>query len=379
MTTTKRTRDQELELVTKWRRALHQIPELELTLPKTQAYLLEQLKPLNCTITQPIDYAIAAYFDGKKEETIAFRADMDALPVYEQSGRDFASLHEGHMHACGHDGHMSALLLLAYRINDILDHLPCNILLIFQPGEETPGGAGPIVDTGIFQEKNVKAVYGLHLWPMLEAGTAATKPGPLMSRVTEVTIDISGKSSHLARYKQGIDAMLAGTELLQRAYMFEEQSLSNNIYRLLRFGKMEAGRARNVVADACHIEGSIRAFDDTIFFYLIDGLETLCQDLAEETGTTINITYSSGYPAVINDEQLVDYARANIPELALLDKPEMISEDFAAYQQIVPGIFFFLGTGTGIELHDSHFDFNEEVLLHGADLFEKLARLGLPK
>ena len=155
------------------RRALHQIPELELTLPKTMTYLRSALSGLRCRLFSPIANSLCAYFDFGKAETLAFRADCDALPVFEKSGVDFASTHAGCMHACGHDGHMAMALELARRIHEKAD-LPHNILILFQPGEETPGGAKPLCDTGVLEEYRVKALFGLHLWPGLEKGVIFT-------------------------------------------------------------------------------------------------------------------------------------------------------------------------------------------------------------
>lgn len=369
-------REQEIKQLQGWRRDLHQIPELGLQLPLTRQYLEEQLKDLDCEISHPIEHAVAAFFDGGKEKTIAFRSDMDALPVREQTGAEFASLHEGCMHACGHDGHMSTLLLLARRINEIYKDLDCNILLIFQPGEETPGGAKPIVDTGLFQERNVAAVFGLHLWPLLEKGAIATISGPMMASATEIDVQVKGKAVHSARHYEGIDALEIAARFLQEAYRLE-QSLPASVYRLLQFGRMEAGRIRNVVADTAVLQGTMRAFDQPTIDYLKNGLDQIARLLEFETGATISFAWSPAYPPVTNDPDLFEQIQPVRENLGvdILDKPVMIAEDFACYQQEVPGIFFFLGTGTGIELHDSRFNFDEEILLRGADLFECLAHL----
>lgn len=367
-------RNQELEQVRTWRRDLHQIPELGLDLPLTKEYLLNQLAGLNCTIEHPIEHAVAAFFDGGKEKTIAFRSDMDALPVKENTGCEFASKTEGRMHACGHDGHMSNLLLLAHRINAVYKDLPCNILLIFQPGEETPGGAAPIVKTGIFERYNVAAVFGLHLWPLLPAGQVATISGPMMASATEIDVEIFGKAVHAARHQEGIDALKIGMQFFGYAMALED-TLPADVRRLLQFGKMSAGRVRNVVADYCVLQGTMRGFDFETINFLRDGLEEIARELEHQTGATIKITWSDAYPPVHNDEALVKQIVNQLEGVEVLEEPVMIAEDFASYQQEVPGVFFFLGTGTGIELHDSRFNFDEEILLEGADLFEQLAHL----
>ncbi len=362
----------DLEHLKKWRRDLHQIPELALTLPKTQRYLLNELSNLECSISKPIEYGIVAFFDAGKEKTLAFRTDMDALPVLEQTNVPFKSQHEGCMHACGHDGHMSAMLLFAKRLNEYYKTLPYNILLIFQPGEETPGGAKPMLDTGLFEKYNVIRVFGTHLWPLIEKGALATRKGPLMASATEVDVRIHGKAVHSARKEEGIDALMVGMEFLKRAYEMEK-ALPPEVFRLLQFGKMEAGVVRNVVAGECVIEGTLRAFEDEYVSYLKESLEAIGKDLEKQTGAQIEIIYHSAYPAVINDADLVDTLLELRPDMQLLEKPLMIAEDFSYYQRKVPGIFFYTGTGTGIELHNAHFDFDEDILLKTVDLYEDIA------
>lgn len=361
------------ELIKKYRRDLHRIPELELELPLTNHYLVKVLKHLDCTLTSPIAYSIAAFFDAGKEKTIAFRSDMDALPIQEETDLDFKSRFDGKMHACGHDGHMALLLGFAQEVNKIYKTLDFNVLLIFQPGEESPGGANLICETGIFEEYNVKAIFGSHLWPMIKKGEIATRPNELMARSSEVNVDIKGKTSHIAKYKNGIDAMEAGAHFLLKAYEME-QSYHPDIYRLLRFGRLEAGRVRNIVASQARLEGSLRAFQDDIYWDMRKNLHWIAEYLERKYGCKITLEFSIGYPAVMNDEELVKQVIRIDPKIVLLEEPEMISEDFAYYQQEVPGVFFFLGTGTGIPLHNAHFDFDESVLEKGVDLYLKILR-----
>ena len=190
------------------RQALHRIPELELELPKTQSYLKEALSGLSCKVFSPLGCALCAWFDFGAEETIAFRADMDALPITEKTGAPYASTHPGVMHACGHDGHMAILLELARRL-DKKQNLRHNVLLIFQPGEESPGGARAICDTGVLEAYQVKAVFGLHLWPALEKCVVFSRRNELMARASEVTLDLYGKSAHIAKAAEGIASLMA--------------------------------------------------------------------------------------------------------------------------------------------------------------------------
>ena len=352
------------------RRELHQIPELELTLPKTAAYLKKVLKPLRCTLTYPVGDAICAFFDFGKDDTIAFRADMDALPISEETGLPFASRHPGIMHACGHDGHMATLLELARRL-DKKESLPHNVLLIFQPGEESPGGAKALCEAGILEKHRVKAVFGLHLWPGIEKGVMHTRHGGLMSRGSELNVDVYGKSSHIGNAAAGIDATAAAVEFYCRMRAAEAE-LPSDIFRLLNFGKFQSGTVRNALSAHAHMEGSLRAFDDETFDGLRQKLYEIKEDVEEKFGCSVEIRLADGYPAVINDPEMVARVQKIAP-VKLLDKPTMTSEDFSEYQRRVPGVFFFLGIGDTSALHATTFNFEEEILLKGADFFEKLA------
>ena len=200
------------------RRALHRIPELDRDLPETTAYVKGVLAPLPCAVTEPIPGAVCAFFDAGRERTAAFRADMDALPVTEATGLPFASRHPGRMHACGHDGHTAMALSLAEWAAGHLGALPRNLLLLFQPAEETTGGAEDLCRTGILGDRRVDRVFGLHIWPGLPAGEVWTRPGPLMARSSEVSLQIRGRSVHISRAEEGLDALWAGCEFLRRAY-----------------------------------------------------------------------------------------------------------------------------------------------------------------
>lgn len=352
------------------RRALHRIPELDRELPGTIAYLQNALDGLNCRLFSPMEGALCAWFDFGKNNAIAFRADADALPISERTGAEYASTLPGRMHACGHDGHMAILLELARRLRE-KDTLSHNVLLVFQPAEETTGGAKDICDTGIFEKYGVKAIFGLHLWPGLTAGVIASRKMELMARSCEVNVDIYGKSAHIAKAAEGIDALMAGTEFYRRAVQME-RSLPEGIFRLLKFGKFQSGTVRNALSAHTHMEGSLRAFQDDVFDSLRDGLYAIGRDLEARFGCTVDIHMNDGYPAVMNPDGLYEQVKRCV-EFTELDAPSMTAEDFSWYQKYIPGMFFFLGLGDVPALHADTFDFDETILVKGADFFEKLA------
>lgn len=360
------------ESVVAHRRRLHQIPELDNCLPETTAYVRSALEPLGCHIAAPIPGSICAFFDAGKPETVAFRADMDALPVAEATGLPWASLHPGRMHACGHDGHTALALGVAEHTAAHLVGLPRNVLLLFQPAEETTGGAAQLCRTGILKQHRVTRIFGLHLWPGLAPGRVFSRPGPLMARSNEVTVTVTGKSVHLSRAAEGRDALAAGVEFLRRAYALAD-GLPPSEPRVLRFGRMVSGTVRNAVSGKTVLEGSLRTYREETYLFCRRGLEELGRAVAAETGCGIEVCLSEGYPAVWNDEALYTRICARLgPEApAPLAAPVLAAEDFSFYQKCVPGVFFFLGAGDVPELHAPEFRFDDEAVLPAGLAFLK--------
>ena len=352
------------------RRALHQIPELDRDLPETMAYIKEALKGLKCQVFSPMPSALCAWFDFGAKDGIAFRSDADALPVVERTKAPYASRHPGRMHACGHDGHMAMVLELARRL-DKKEALPHNVLLVFQPAEETTGGAKDLCATGIFRKYRIEAIFGMHLWPGLPEGVVASRANEMMSRSCEVKVDIYGKSAHIAKSQEGVDAMAAGVEFYRKV-MAMEGALPKKVFRLLKFGKFESGTVCNAISDHTHIEGSLRAFQDEIFYSLRAGIVSVGKEIERSTGCSVSIYMNDGYPAVMNPMSLHERVRKAVGFFEL-DKPSMVTEDFSWYQRSLPGMFFFLGVGDTPALHSADFNFNEEVLEKGADFLEELA------
>lgn len=356
------------------RRALHRIPELDRHLPKTLAYVTSVLEPLNGALSFPTAGSVCAFFDAGKLETVVFRADMDALPVTEATGLPYASIHPGRMHACGHDGHTAMALALAEYVSASLPELPRNVLLLFQPAEETTGGARELCGTGILERCHAARVFGLHLWPGLEAGRVFSRPGPLMARSNEVTVTVTGKSVHLSRAAEGRDALTAGIAYLQRAYDMAA-GLPPEEPLVLRFGRMVSGTVRNAVSGQTVLEGSLRTYREETYLLCRERLAEIGAALAAETGCGVHVHLSEGYPAVWNHEGLYGAIRAQLgaDAPAELDAPVLAAEDFSFYQKNVPGVFFFLGTGDTAELHAPSFCFDDETVLpRGVEFLKKL-------
>ena len=358
------------------RRALHKIPELQFDLPETQRYILDALKDTGAEIEALSPVGVLAFFDGGKPETAAFRSDMDALPIQEVMQGGYASTHPGKMHACGHDGHMAMLLQLARYASAHISELPRNLLLVFQPAEEGGGGARGVCETGAFEARNVKHIFGLHVAPELPVGVLASRPGAFFSKSSEVYVTIHGKAAHAANAEEGLDALSAGADFLLRAEEME-RAFPEGVPRLLKFGKFIAGTAPNIVAEEAKITGTLRAFDNGMFAQLQQGLADAARAVEEKWGVQIGLAYSPSYPPLLNDPAV--YARA-VHQLRGFDyrelpQPTMLSEDFSFYLERVPGVFFKLGIGTGIPLHTPEFDFDERALMVGVEAFIALAHM----
>ena len=371
-------------LLKKYRQDLHRIPELGFELYKTKAYLLEQLQQYNCEIIELCETGICAFFqskedDGKgklRENTVALRSDMDGLPVTEKNSTDYCSVHQGAMHACGHDGHMAMLLAAAKEVDQIIHTLPHNVLLIFQPAEETTGGAGVLCATGILSEYNVKRIYGFHLWPMIKKNSVGSRANEFMAKSSELDVIIHGKSVHCAVSEEGIDALAIGCQFVNELYQMEQQELSASEYRLLKFGKMESGTVRNAISATTLLKGSVRCFSDQTGDFLFQRMEEIASVYEKRYGCSFEFQRNDGHPAVINDPALFEETRALLSEYDFItfDRPFMLAEDFSCYQKEVPGLFLFLGTGTNIPLHSNNFDFDEDVLETGVNIYLKLLK-----
>jgi amidohydrolase len=357
-----------------YRRALHRIPETDNDLPETMTCVEQVLTKLPCKLFSPIRSSLCAWFDAGKSETVAFRADMDALPVTEETGLPYASVHSGKMHACGHDGHTAMMLELAEYVGAHLSELPRNVLFLFQPSEETTGGAKQLCEAGIFEKYRVRRVFGLHLWPELAAGEVYSRPGPLMARCNEIHVTLTGRSVHISKYREGVDALAVGAEYLRRVYAMVDQIPPEEPF-LLRFGQMVSGTVCNVLSGKTVLDGCLRTYSETMYSFCRRQLSDIAKALSEETGCAIDVQLSDGYPAVWNHEalygELCGKLGADAPRL--LSQPALAAEDFSFYQQYAPGVFFLLGVGNTSALHAPTFAFDDEAVLpQGVSFLKKL-------
>lgn len=366
----------------KFREDLHQIPEIFFQEFKTKAYLKNALEDMGYEPINVLDTGLLVYIDNSKHETIAFRTDIDALQVQEETGVAFESTHKGFMHACGHDGHMSMMLGLADYLKDKKEKLTQNILLIFQPAEESVGGAKKIVETGVFDQYNVKRIFGIHLYPLLDEGVVGCKENEFMAMANEINITIHGKSAHGAMPHLGVDANIILSKLLVEFENIQSRIISPLEYTIITFGKIEGGFVRNVLSDYARMEGTIRSFSKNTFDQIKFNIENICSHYEKIYDCKIDVDINDGYLPVINDKDVYKEFKSIITKQFKyyeFEKPLMIAEDFSFYQEKVPGVFYYIGTrneklGYTYGLHHSKFNFTPNALEVGLNTYKTLLK-----
>ena len=362
------------EILTQYRKDLHQIPELAFDLYETHAYVKQTLEMMGYLTETVAKTGLIAQKKGRLKDSIAFRSDMDALPVAEMTKMEFPSKHPGKMHACGHDGHMSMLLGFAGLIAE-MELKRESIVFIFQPAEEGPGGAKIIIEQGIFEKYNIKRIFGIHLYPELEEGLYGLVNGPMMAQNGEFNLRIKGKSAHGAQPHMAIDAILAASQLINQYHTIVSRSIDPLDTAVLTVGTIEAGEARNIIAKEAYITGTIRSFNNEVYGIIKKRMREIDAGISKSFQVEIDNLIMDYYPPVINDESLFSMLKSSLNENKYkLIKPMMFAEDFAFYQQKVPGMFVMLGTkneekGFVHPLHSCYFNFDEIVLSKGVELY----------
>lgn len=357
------------------RRDLHRIPETAFEEHKTSRYIIRQLEALRPDRLETyLGTAVKAVFLAPgAARTVAIRADMDALPVAEETGLPFASEHPGRMHACGHDGHMAVALMTARLVSAARSRLRCNYVFLFQPAEETTGGAAPLIEAGVLADPSVDTLYGLHLWPFVTEGKMGLRSGPLMAGMRDINIRISGKSCHGARPQDGSDAIVAAAQLISAVQTILSRNVDPEQTALLTIGTIHGGTACNIVCGEVRMEGTVRAYSGAISELVGRRLRELLRGLETMFGVQAEARETMSYPPVVNPEPLFEHVVGCFdPDDWVIPERVMISEDFSFYQRAVPAFFAFLGTGSAgfcEPLHSSRFDFDERVLGTGVEYY----------
>lgn len=370
-----------VEELRQMRRDLHKIPELGLKEYKTSAYIREKLEGFGITELETwLETGVVAVIRGKgKGQAVAFRADMDALPVTEQTGCDFTSEHVGCMHACGHDGHVTVLLGFAKYLQEYKDELENDVALIFQPAEEGPGGAQLLVDAGLFEKHPVRCIIGCHIFPQVPQGKVACRKGAMMARNGEVDVHIYGESAHGAQPQLGHDAVLAAGAVITGLHTILSRNVSPLDSGVLTFGAIHGGEACNIIAKEVKLEGTMRAFSDEAYETMTKRVQEVASGIAAGYGCKGEAVFRHMYRVVDNDPKLVELLQEVAGDAYEETPPYMLAEDFSLYLQKVPGMFFFLGSGNAEKgythsLHSAQFQFDEEILALGVETYAKLLK-----
>lgn len=363
-----------MDRLTKFRRDLHQIPEVAFKEYKTHAYLKQVLESLGFSTKTYLETDVIVFINNNKPKTIAFRSDIDALPQEEKSGVTFKSKHPGNMHACGHDAHMAMLLEFAHYLKANRHSLNYNVLLIFQPAEEQIGGAKKLIEKGLFKDYPVEAIFGIHVYPGIDEGVIASRPGPFMAQANELTIEIHGKSAHGAMPHLGIDANHIACKYFQMVYDAMEKHAQDK-FMVCTFGKIAGGTVKNIISEYALLEGTMRTFNHQAYQTIENILLTTKQTLEKAYGCKIDVTIHDGYPPTNNDPQLYAEFKALLKHpLHEFKTPLLVAEDFSFYQKEVPGVFFYIGVkneakGYSHSLHSSYFNLDESALNTGVEAY----------
>ncbi len=371
-----------------WRRDLHRFPELgfreKRTAEKISQYLTEWQIPHETGIAQT--GIVATIYGQGAGKVLAIRADMDALPIHEANLVDYRSQIDGVMHACGHDGHTAIALGTAYYLSQHRHSFRGAVKIIFQPAEEGPGGAKPMIEAGVLHNPEVSAIIGLHLWNNLPIGTVGVRAGALMAAVELFDCHIQGRGGHGAIPQQTIDAVLVGSQVVNALHTIVSRNVDPLQSAVITVGKFQAGYAHNVIADRAELSGTVRYFDPQLSTLLRERITAVIAGVCSAHGATYDLDYRALYPPVINDEAIADLVRraaSAVCEPPLQIIPEcrtMGGEDMAYFLQAVPGCYFFLGSanpakGLNYPHHHPRFDFDETALGTGVEIFVRCVEL----
>jgi len=383
MTDIKALIEQEKTKLSNIRQTLHKIPEPGLKEIKTAEFITAELKTIpDLEVTTGIAETgiIALLKTGRPGKTLLIRADMDALPIAEETGLPFTSTHDNMMHACGHDGNMAMALIAARILVKLKDRLSGNIKFMFQPAEEGPGGAKPMVEAGILESPHVDYSTACHLWPGLPSGTLGLKSGVFMAATAIFEIEIKGKGGHGAMPHLCVDALDTAGQVVNALQRVVSRKLNPLIPSLITIGSFHSGAAHNAIPETAVLTGTTRTYDKKIWEDYPAIMEPIIKGVCDSMGASYTFKYTHGYPPLKNDPAMVETMKKAmlkvIPENRIME-PEstMGGEDMAYVFEKSKGCYFFLGSGFDgcAPLHNSKFDFDESLLLTGVETFVRFA------
>ena len=370
-----------------WRREIHQNPELLYDVEETAKFVADRLRAFGCdeVITAIGRTGVVGVIHGAKgssSRAIGIRADMDALPIEEETNLPYRSKIPGRMHACGHDGHTAMLLGAAQRLAQTRDFAG-KAVVIFQPAEEGGAGAMAMIDDGLMDRFGIEEVYGMHNMPALPVGSFRLRKGPLMAAADEITITVEGQGGHAAMPHQCIDPVVAGAQIvvaLQTIASRNVDPLDSCVVSVTRF---EAGTANNIIPQSAWLNGTVRTLKATTRDAVEKRIHDIVAGVAAASGATARVEYRRGYPTTVNHAEQTDFAAAvarKVAGEANVDSnaaPVMGAEDFSFMLEARPGAFIFLGNGDSAKLHHPAYDFNDAALPYGMGYWIELIETAL--
>ncbi|RWE32761.1 MAG: amidohydrolase [Mesorhizobium sp.] len=369
-----------------WRRHLHQTPELNFDVFKTAAFVTEKLKEFGCddVVTGLGKTGVVGIIRGRQGEgpTIGLRADMDALPLKEITGKPYASTVPGKMHACGHDGH-TAMLLGAAKYLAETRNFTGSVAVIFQPAEEGGGGGNEMVKDGMMERFDIAKVFGMHNMPGLPVGQFAIRPGPIMAATAEFTITVKGRGGHAAMPHGTIDPIVITSQLVGALQTIASRSTDPVEAVVVSVTKFHAGDAYNIIPESAEIAGTVRTLKKEVAKKSEERIRAICAGLATAYGATIEVDYDANYPVTFNHADETVFASdvaadvAGDAQVHRAIQPVMGGEDFSYMLEARPGAFIFIGNGETAGLHNPAYDFNDEAIPHGMSYWVKLAETAL--
>ncbi|MET3790939.1 M20 aminoacylase family protein [Aquamicrobium terrae] len=374
------------EEVAGWRRHLHSRPELGFDVVETAAFVADKLAAFGCdeVVTGIGRTGVVGLIRGKlgQGRTIGLRADMDALPIGEITGKPYASTRTGKMHACGHDGHTAMLLGAASYLAETRNFAG-TVAVIFQPAEEGGGGGREMVKDGLMDRFGIENVFGMHNLPGLPVGNFATRQGPILAATAEFDIKVAGRGGHAAMPQRTLDPIVAASHLVTALQSIVGRNVDPLEAAVVSVTKFHAGDAHNIIPEQAELAGTVRTLKAETAKLAEERLRAVCDGIAATFGVSVDLDFRPNYPVTFNHAPETAFAgdvAAAIAGAALVDRdmpPLMAGEDFSYMLEARPGAFIFLGNGDSAGLHHPAYDFNDEAIPHGVSYWVRLAETAL--
>jgi amidohydrolase len=373
-----------------WRRFFHEYPELGFEEVKAAEKIGSLLREWGYEVTTGIGKTgVIGFLNNNSDFTLGLRFDMDALPITEATDLPFSSKHAGIMHACGHDGHMSVGLGVAYVLAQLKQSISGNIKVIFQPAEEGLGGALAMIEDGVLENPKVDVILGLHIWPELDSGTVGVRPGTIMAAADKFEITLYGSGGHGGQPHLAIDPITLSAEVIEGLQTIVSREVAPTEPVVISIGSVHGGTAFNIIPNQVELTGTIRTADEAVRERVLKRIEEKVQAIVKGNNASCDIHFKRCFYQTFNDDSLVEEFRSTVIDswgaetLVDLKAPTMTGEDFSEYQRVIPGLYVFVGTrseakGLTFPIHHEKYSIDEDVLDFGVEVMVK-ATLNLLK